>query len=156
MKLGKRGLLFFTALMVSGPAFGQDAAESASGKVFPAGEQMVIAAALWEEDGKPMIARGDEAVAAAPADAVHVTVTVYGASGVRAVSIPGGSKFMPPPNTKDTVVYLATGRLTANLGGTVTELMPGDVLQKSGSAPNVYEFHEDSVIIEHYVPSPTK
>jgi len=154
MKSARSGLVMTVLLAIGGATWAQSASESASGKVFQSKDQSTIQAALWEENGQPMIARGTEAVSSAPSEAIRVTVRIFGTTGIREVIIPGGSKFLPPKGPNDTVVYLLSGRMTATLGDTVSELVPGDVLQKSGSAYNVYEFHEDSVIVEHYVPSP--
>ena len=154
MRLGRIGPIAVVLLAVATMANSEETVNSASGKAFPSKDQVVIPVALWEEDGKPMVVRGAEAVNAAPSDAVHVTATVFGATGVREIAVPAGSKFLPLKGPHDTVVYLAKGRMTATLGDSVTEILPGDVFQKSGSAYNLYEFHEDSILIEHYVDSP--
>jgi len=154
MKFAQIGLATVLCVGAATWVLAQDAPPSASGKVVARDQAMVVPAALWTEEGTPMVARGAEAVAAAPANAVRVTVRVFGATGVREVTVPAGSEFLPPKGAQDTVVYLAKGRMTVTLGDEVTQISAGDVFQKAGSSDNKYQAHEDSVLVEHYVPSP--
>ncbi len=109
-----------------------------------------LPAALWTENGQPMVARGPDQVKTAPANAVKANIRVHALGGMtfREVTFPKGAKFMTPMGPMDTVVYLVRGRMKVNLGGVTADVGPGDSWRKISGQPSGYEVIEEAVIFE--------
>lgn len=110
----------------------------------------VTQAALWSEGGKPMIARGAEAMKTAPKDATIANLRVYPLMGFtfREVTFPKGAKFLTPMGPMDTVLYVVKGRIKVKLGGVEGEVGPGDTLRKISGQISSYEILEEAVVLE--------
>ena len=157
-------LFYITASLAMAAAFSANAQAPAMadkkpeliayGKTAPA-----MQVALWAENGKPMVARGAEAVKAAPATATiaNVHVLALGVPNFRQVVFPKGAKILPPAGPTDTLVYVLKGHMKLKLGDSKGEVGPGDAYHKVAGQDNFYEVIEETTIVEtDYVPPAPK
>ena len=153
----KRTLIALGILLISGVATAQAQTPAAAPTVAPAKAAIVsnktatpAQAALWTEDGKPMIARGPEAMKTAPKNAIIANIKVFPLLGFtfREVTFPKGAKFLTPMGPMDTVLYVVKGRIKVNLGGVEGEVGPGDALRKISGQISSYEILEEAVVLE--------
>jgi hypothetical protein len=123
------------------------------------GKTAVVAdIAIWSENGKQMMARGDDAKKA-PANAQHMTMKIFamGSSSLREVHIPKGIHFAPPgTGTTDTLIYVQSGRVKVTRDGTEHEAVAGDTIHEAAGKPIAFDFLEPSVFIEASVPAAAK
>ncbi len=132
------------------------AAETTSNDLVVSGKSVTAAdIAIWNENGKQMLARGDDAKKA-PTNAHHMRMKIFamGASSMREVHIPKGLKFAPPGGgSNDTLIYVQSGRVKVKSGDVEREAVAGDTIHEVGGRPISFDFLEDSIFIEAAVPA---
>ena len=154
-------LNYMLACMTSVLAMSLPAVGAESQGVDPVVSGRSVAAAdiaIWTENGKQMMARGDDAKKA-PANAQHMTIKIFtmGGASMREVHIPKGLRFAPPgTGTNDTLIYVQSGRVKVKTGNVEHEAVAGDTIHEAAGRPIAFDFLENSVFIEASVPPAAK
>jgi quercetin dioxygenase-like cupin family protein len=123
--------------------------------VVKAKDAPVIPAALWMENGKPMVLRGAEAKKAPPtATVIQAVVYNLGGPSYRRVIFPKGARFSPPSNTADTLLYVLKGRVEVKLGDEpMVEVGPNDAFRERAGVLTQFHAVEESELVETNVPA---
>jgi quercetin dioxygenase-like cupin family protein len=123
--------------------------ESSRARLVRRADAVVTDTAEWDQGGKRVSARGAAELAAAPADAIRLSVSRYEFPGnsVRVARNFKGGPTSPKSSELDALIYITSGRMKFTQDGREVEVLPGDAIREIAGATHFWYRLEDSSFV---------
>lgn len=123
--------------------------EASRARVVRRADAIVMDSAEWDQDGKRMSARGAAELAAAPPDAIRLSVSRYEFPGnsIRVARNFKGGPTSPKSSELDALIYITSGRMKFTQNGREVEVVPGDAIREIAGAAHFWYRLEDSSFV---------
>lgn len=123
--------------------------EASRARVVRRAEAIVMDSAEWDQGGKRMSARTAAEFAAAPTDAIRLSVSRYEFPGnsVRVARNFKGGPTSPKSSELDALIYITSGRMKFTQDGREVEVVPGDAIREIAGAAHFWYRLEDSSFV---------
>ncbi len=123
--------------------------EASRARAMRRADAVVMDSAEWDQGGKRVTARNPAELAAAPADAIRLSVSRYEFPGnsVRVARNFRGGPTSPKSGDLDALIYITAGRMKFTQHGREVEVVPGDAIREIAGAAHFWYRLEDSSFV---------
>jgi quercetin dioxygenase-like cupin family protein len=123
--------------------------EAARARVVRRADAVVTDTAEWDQGGKRISARTATELAAAPPDAIRLSVSRYEFPGnsVRVARNFKGGPTSPKSSELDALIYITSGHMKFTQDGREVEVVPGDAIREIAGASHFWYRLEDSSFV---------